>query len=175
MKLKNATVRELNETDVESITNYWLHASPEYLEAMGVDLNKMPGRDEWHCFISEQLSQNYPDKNSYCIVWEVDGKAIGHSNTNKIIYGEEAYMHLHIWDKENRNKGYGANFVTLTIPYFFKNLKLKKLYCEPFALNPSPNKILEKVGFQLVKEYVTIPGWLNFEQPVKLWEMSLMK
>lgn len=173
MRADSLSVRELQERDVEPITSYWLSSSPEYLEAMGVDIAKMPSRDEWHSFISEQLTQDYPDKNSYCIVWEVNGKAIGHSNTNKIIYGEEAFMHLHIWDIENRNKGFGEAFVKMTIPYFFKNLKLKNLYCEPYALNPSPNKTLEKIGFELVKEYLTVPGWLNFEQPVNLWQMSL--
>ncbi len=37
---------------------------------------------------------------------------------------------------------------------------------------PAPNKTLEKLDFQLVKEYIGIPGWLNFEQPVKVWALS---
>lgn len=58
------------------------------------------------------------------------------------------------------------------LPWFFKNLKLKKIYCEPYALIPAPNKTLEKVGFKFVKTYVTTPGRLNFEQPVYLWEIT---
>lgn len=38
--------------------------------------------------------------------------------------------------------------------------------------NPAPNKTLKKAGFELVKEYVTTPGPINFEQPVKLWCLS---
>lgn len=49
---------------------------------------------------------------------------------------------------------------------------MKKLYCELYALNPAPNKTLEKVGFTFIKEHITVPGLLNFEQPVKLWELS---
>lgn len=60
----------------------------------------------------------------------------------------------------------------MTLPYFFNKLQLKRLYCEPYALNPAPNKTLEKVGFTFVKEHLTIPGSLNFEQPAKLWELT---
>jgi hypothetical protein len=55
------------------------------------------------------------------------------------------------------------------------DIPLKKLFCEPYALNPAPNKTLEKIGFEFVKEYITTPGWINFEQPVKLWMMDFEK
>jgi hypothetical protein len=29
------------------------------------------------------------------------------------------------------------------------------------------------VGFEFIKEYITIPGFLNFEQPVRLWQLTL--
>ncbi len=120
----------------------------------------------------EQLSQSYENKKSYCIIWQVDGKPIGHSNINKIVFGKEAYMHLHIWRPEERKKGLGTSFIKLTLPWFFEKSKLKKLYCEPYALNSAPNKTLQNAGFEFVKEYITTPGWINFEQPVKLWVMS---
>ena len=73
---------------------------------------------------------------------------------------------------DTRKKGMGAQLLEMTIKLFFENLKLKKLCCEPYALNPAPNKTLEKVGFSFVKEYITVPGSINFEQPVKRWEMT---
>ncbi len=60
----------------------------------------------------------------------------------------------------------------MSLPFFFKNLQLKNVFCEPYALNPAPNRTLEKVGFECLEEYVTVPGYLNFEQPVKRWRMS---
>ena len=84
-------------------------------------------------------------------------------------------MHLHLWNAENRTKGFGTKLLKMTLPFFFENLHLKKLYCEPYALNPAPNKTLENIGFEFEKEYITIPGSLNFEQPVKRWVMGLEK
>jgi RimJ/RimL family protein N-acetyltransferase len=166
------SVRELQKTDIDAITDYWLSADSAFLQGMGVDINKMPGRDEWKDMLLEQLNQSYKDKKSYCIIWQVYNKPIGHSNINKIIFEEEAYMHLHIWNADVRKKGYGTALIKMTLPWFFEKYKLKKLYCEPYALNPAPNKTLENAGFEFIKEYITIPGWLNFEQPVNLWMMS---
>ena len=166
------SVREIRKDDIDPITRYWLGADSLFLKGMGVDTGKMPERDEWRKMLLEQLNESIKEKKSYCIIWLVDNKPVGHSNVNKIISGEEACMHLHIWNDDVRKKGFGTSFIKMTLPWFFEKLKLKKIYCEPYALNPAPNKTLEKAGFEFVKEYITTPGWLNFEQPVNLWEMS---
>lgn len=166
------SVREITKEDIDLIIAYWLDSDREFMKGMGVDLSKMPGREQWREMLSEQLSQSYEEKKSYCIIWLVDEIPVGHSNVNKIVFGKEAYMHLHIWNQSDRKNGYGSRFVKMTIPYFFKNLKLQTLYCEPYALNPAPNRALEKMGFLFIKSYTGIPGWLNFEQEVNLWEMS---
>ena len=165
------SVREIAEQDIDPISDYWLNADPSFMRSMGVDLSKMPTREDWRNMLMEQLSQPYEKKGSYCIIWQLNGKEIGHSNINKIVFGEEAYMHLHIWHPEERKKGLGTSFIKLTIPWFFKKYKLKNLYCEPYAINDAPNRTLKNAGFEFVKEYITTPGWINFEQPVKLWIM----
>lgn len=166
------SVREITADDIEPITNYWFNADVEFLRGMGADIEKLPTSEQWINMLSQQIQQGYTEKQSYCIVWQVNGKSIGHSNVNKIVFGEEAHMHLHIWDPEFRNKGLGLQFLQMAIPYFFKNLDLKNLYSEPYALNPSPNKTLPKLGFEFQKEYITIPGFINFEQPVNQWLLS---
>lgn len=167
------TVRELQEKDIDAIADYWLHSDAAFLQGMGVDLAKLPTRDEWRAMLTEQLNTPLLEKKSYCIIWEVEGNAVGHSNINKIVLGQEAYMHLHLWDPEARKKGYGTRLIHLTLPYFFEAYQLKTLYCEPYALNPAPNRTLQRAGFRPIKEYITTPGWINFEQPVRLWAMSV--
>ena len=81
-------------------------------------------------------------------------------------------MHLHMWNSDLRKKGIGTELVKMSLPYFFENLQLKKIYCEPYALNAAPNIVLGKAGFTFMKKYLTIPGFLNFEQPVKCWELT---
>jgi RimJ/RimL family protein N-acetyltransferase len=164
-------VREMQENDVDSVIHYWLGADISFLKGMGVDIAKMPAREEWKKMLGEQVRTPLKEKKSYCIIWLLNGVSVGHSNINKIVYGEEAYMHLHLWISNIRKKGIGTELVQLTLPYFFENFKLKALYCEPYALNPAPQKTLQKAGFELVQEYTTVPGWINFEQPVKRWQL----
>jgi RimJ/RimL family protein N-acetyltransferase len=171
MSRHELSVREMHKSDIDSIIHYWLGADTSFLEGMGADITKMPSREEWAEMLEEQVRTPIKEKKSYCIIWLLGGVPVGHSNINKIVYGEEAYMHLHLWKSNLRKKGIGTELVRLTLPYFFENFKLKILYCEPYALNPAPNKTLQKAGFELVKEYTTIPGWINFEQPVKRWQL----
>jgi len=170
--LKRTSVREITADDVPPLASYWVDSDPVFMKSMGVDVEKIPARNALVEMISQQLTQSYREKKAYAIVWLMNNEAIGHCNVNKITFGEEATMHLHIWKQDARQKGIGTSLVKQTLPYFYNNLHLKKLWCEPYALNPAPNKTLEKVGFEFVKEYVTVPGVLNFQQPVKQWLMT---
>ena len=165
----------MREEDIEPITDYWLHSDKEHLQNMGVDLNKLPTKEELTKTLLTQLNLPIEQKRSFCIIWEEDGKAIGHCNTNPTTFGKYAYMHLHLWKKSLRQKGAGTTLVKMTLSLFFEKLKLQKLYCEPYALNEAPNKTVQKIGFELEREYVTTPGSVNFEQPVKRWVLTYKK
>lgn len=96
MSANTLSVREMQKEDIEAIAQYWFGSDSSFLVGMGVDLNKLPAKEEFAKMLSEQLSQPYQEKKSYCIIWQVDNRAVGHSNINKILFGEEAYMHLHL-------------------------------------------------------------------------------
>ena len=171
---KNAQikVREIELKDIDLIADYWLKSEPDFLIGMGVDLNKLPTRSGLQKMLTEQINTSLTNKKSFALIWELDGKPIGHSNINGIEFGKQATMHLHLWKSNNRKKGIGTELIRKSIPFYFENLKIEKLICEPYALNPAPNKTLEKIGFEFIKEYRTIPGSLNFEQDVNRWELT---
>ena len=166
------TVREMTLADVPLIADYWLQASPEHLTAMGVDLSKLPTREELEGMLTTQFHTTVQEKRSYCLIWEEQGKAVGHCNTNPTRFGQDAFMHLHLWEAASRKKGSGSALLSLSLPLFFERLALQQLHCEPYALNEAPNRTLQRLGFTLLKEYTTIPGSLSFEQPVKRWGLS---
>ncbi|PCH66519.1 MAG: GNAT family N-acetyltransferase [Bacteroidetes bacterium] len=169
------SVREFQERDIDSIVQYWLGSDKDHLIGMGVDLDKLPTKEAITEMLLEQLQLPVEKKNGYCIIWQADDKPIGHCNTNPTTIGNQAYMHLHLWNNNERKKGIGTELVKMTLPYFFKNLQLRKLYSQPYALNPAAHRTLQKVGFEFVKDYTTIPGSMNFEQPVKLWKLTYEK
>lgn len=165
------SVREMKISDVESVVNYFLRATPDFLRGMGADPDKIPDKVVWVQLLKDELKKAKENKEFYYIIWLMDDQPIGHSNINKIQFGDSAFMHLHLWKNNKRQRGTGTQFLHITIPYYFKNFNLKKLYFEPYALNPAPNKILPKVGFDFVKTYETTPGWINFHQKVNRWIM----
>ena len=167
------TVRELTEKDIPLVADYWLNADAIYLTQLGVESTKLPSREQFTAMLHAQLALPYSEKKAYALIWEVNNKAIGHSNLNPIVYGDHAYMHLHIWCAHDRKKGYGLELIKRSLPRYFNNFQLKKIYCEPYALNPAPNNLLHKAGFTLIKEYITTPGSITFKQPVKLWEITI--
>ena len=173
MKTPILSVREITTDDIEPLTNYWQTAGDAFLTGMGCDVCKMPTKEQSHTMLSEQIKTPIEKKQSYCTIWLADVKAIGHSNINQIIFGESAYMHLHLWISDKRKKGMGIELVKKSMALFFEKAKLKKIYCEPYSLNPAPNKLLEKLGFTFVKKHITTPGSINLEQEANLWEMSL--
>ena len=165
-------IRNIELKDIDLIADYWLESESDFLINMGVDLNKLPTRKGLRKMLTEQINTPITAKKSYALIWELDGKQIGHSNVNEIEYDKQATMHLHLWKSNNRKKGIGTELVRKSLPFYFERLKIEKLICEPYALNPAPNKTLEKVGFGFVKKYRTIPGSLNFEQEVNRWELT---
>lgn len=156
----------------ERIVDYFVDGDELFLDGMGVDPKLLPARDSWLKTLYENHQKPIEERNTYYVIWYADGKPIGHSNINKIIFGQEGYMHLHMWQPDTRKHGFGLQLVRQSIPYYFKNFKLKNLYCEPYALNPAPNKALKKLGFEFIKEYETKPGLISFLQPVNRWCLS---
>ena len=169
MEQRRLLVRESTIVDFESVVDYFLNADEDFMNRMGVDIFKLPKRDEWLKLFVDEYSRPMGEKKFYYLIWLLNDIPVGHSNINKIVFGEEAYMHLHMWSLDTRMRGLGTEFVKLCTPHYFNKFRLKRLYCEPNAMNPAPNQTLEKLGFEFIKEYATTPGWINYYQDVNLW------
>jgi ribosomal-protein-alanine N-acetyltransferase len=165
-------VREIEPNDIEKIVDYFVNSDAEFLNAMGADKSKFPEREEWIEKLESEFEKIYKKKESYFIIWLIDDQPVGHSNINKIEFGNIATMHLHLWGNDKRKNGLGLDFLRLTVPYYFKNFRLEKLICEPYSGNIAPNRVLQKLGFELVRTYDTTPGWLNFHQKVNRYELK---
>ena len=101
------SVREYEFYDIESIVDYFYLASPEYIKMMGAYKNKLPKKSEWIEKLRLEKLQPDDKTNSFYLIWELDGKPVGHSNINKISFKKQAFMHLHLWNVEKRKKGMG--------------------------------------------------------------------
>lgn len=165
-------VREITNGDILPLVDYWFSATPEFLMAMGVDLNKMITKDQFTEMLNIQILTPYTEKQSFALILWVNGKPVGHCNIGEIVFGHTAKLHLHIWYPDFRNKGIGTEIVKRALPIFFERFKLQSIISEPYALNPGPNSTLPKAGFRLIKTYQTTPGFINFEQMVNQYKIN---
>ena len=172
MEADRLSVREMELNDAVRIVDYFVNADRDFLIGMGADPDKLPSKIEWLKLLEEEFLKPLKEKEFYYIIWLINGEPVGHSNINKIEYGETATMHLHLWINAKRKSGYGLEFMKMTLPYFFKEFELKTLICEPYAENPAPNKILPKLGFEFIGPITKTPGWINFKQTVNRFELS---
>jgi RimJ/RimL family protein N-acetyltransferase len=162
-------IRLAQTDDYPFIVDYFRNGDEAFYLGMGVDRAKLPAREEWLRILDDNHHRPLEKKDFFYLIWLYNNEPIGHSNVNKIICGEEAYMHLHMWRSDIRSQGFGLQFVRMCIPHYFNHFQLKTLWCEPYALNSAPNKALEKLGFELIKTYDTTPGWISFHQSVNRW------
>ena len=157
----------LEETD--RIIDYFYDATPEALELQGVDPSRFPPVSQWRRFYQQVYEQPIEQRSHFMVSWLNGDRFVGFSVTDSIKFGEQAHMHLHIVEPSLRNSGIGAACVKASVEIYFQTLQLKRLFCEPHAFNVAPNRTVQKAGFKFVKTHMTVPGPINFHQPVNRW------
>jgi RimJ/RimL family protein N-acetyltransferase len=165
-------IREMALAEVELVIDYFHGSTPEHLETMGVDPTRLPTRRDWRAWYVAEYGKPQRERSTLLVIWELDGVAVGFSTADKIVYGEQAHMHLHVVDPRRRGSGIGAECLRETVELYFEALELKRLFCEPNAFNVAPNRTLQSVGFRYVKTHETVPGPLNYHQAVTRWVLE---
>lgn len=169
MKLQ---VREMDSGEACLVIDYFLTADKEHLNRLGVAFNKLPTREKWNEILLEDFERPLEKRKFFYVIWELEGIATGHSHIGDIVYGKEAYMHLHLWKPEQRKSGNGTWLVRESIRMYFEKFSLERLFCQPNALNAAPNKILQKIGFEFLETLETTPSWINYYQPINKWVLT---
>ncbi len=114
---------ELDEVDIR--IDYFHDASDEYLAQLGADRARLPSRDAWRTYYAEDFARPLAERETYNLIWEVDGRPIGFSSVDHIDFGEEAFMHLHIVEEPTRRRGLGTELVRLSVAEYFRALELQ--------------------------------------------------
>jgi RimJ/RimL family protein N-acetyltransferase len=166
------SVREMMVDEFDLIIEYFFRATPEHLEMLGVDPTRLPARESWRERFQRECALPIERRAWIVVIWLLDNLPVGFSTSDKITFGEQANMHLHVTDAERRHQGIGVECLRHSVDIYFERLKLKRLFCEPNAFNVAPNRTLQKAGFKYVKTHMTVPGPLNFHQAVTRWVME---
>lgn len=165
-------VRPLKPDEFGLVIDYFHGAGAEHLEMLGVDPTRLPERARWAQLFEQDFALPIEQRNRYFVLWTAGARPLGFSSVDRIQYGVQAFMHLHVVDPAQRRSGYGAECVRRSTAIYFDALNLQRLYCEPNAFNVAPNRTLQKAGFRYLKTHMTVPGPLNFHQAVTRWVLE---
>jgi RimJ/RimL family protein N-acetyltransferase len=163
------TAREMQLAEAGTRIDYFHDASDDYLRTLGVDRALLPTREAWRAFYEEDFARPLAERTNYSLVWERDGSVIGFSSADRIVFGKEAFMHLHILSPTMQRKGMGAEFVRQSAGAYFEVLELERLFSEPNAFNTAANRTLQRAGFRFLFTHETTPGPINFPQLATRW------
>ena len=165
-------VREMQLCEVGIRVNYFHDATDEHLRVLGVDRSLLPTRRAWLAFYEEDCARPIQERMNYSLVWQRDSQIVGFSSTDRIDFGNEAFMHLHVIEARLRNTGLGAQFVRLSAQAYFEALELQRLFCEPNAFNVAPNRTLQRAGFRYLFTHEAKPTSINFTQITTRWVLD---
>lgn len=161
-----------SQSEYEGMIDYFLDAEPDYLRGMGVNPARLMTREDWLAYVLRDHEQPDAAKDRCYVAWLYDKEVVGHSSVNYIHAGSHANIHLHMWRPDLRRGGIGMRFFRTSANYFMGRFQLQRLLCEPFADNPPPNRVLEKLGFQFVRRHRVVPGSMSDEIDVNLWQID---
>jgi RimJ/RimL family protein N-acetyltransferase len=163
------SVREMAPEEADLVIDYFHRSPPEHLELLGVDPTRLQAPDAWRNWFQKHFAMPIDARRHLFVTWLADNDPVGFSSCDKIVYGECATMHLHVFRSELRAHGIGTECARQSAALYFEKLRLKHLFCEPNALNIAPNRTLQKAGFKYIKTHMTVPGPMNYHQAVTRW------
>lgn len=163
------STRQMKLEEAHFVVDYFHRSTPEHLEMLGVDPTRLPPYSKWLEYFKCEYAQPIDKRSCLVVLWLSDDVPVGFSSVDRIVFGKEAFMHLHILDSDRRKSGIGTTCVRESARIYFDALGLERLFCEPNAFNVAPNRTLQSAGFKYVKTHKTVPGPLNYHQAVTRW------
>jgi RimJ/RimL family protein N-acetyltransferase len=150
------TIRDFTEDDIVAEDEYFRKASDEFIYNMGVDVSaarNFPPSSR----VQPLLAMPVKERPLHCFAVQVEYKFIGLCIIKKIKIGIQAEIHAHIFNLEDRHKGYAQKIFWQMIEKVFETFDAKVLICEPSATNLAPNAFLQKMGLKVIAQ-VTNPA-----------------
>jgi len=162
-------VREMILEDVNIRIDYFHGSSDDHLRMLGVDRALLLTPAQWRDFYEQDYAKPIEQRVNDSLLWLLEDEVIGFATTDHIDFGIEAFMHLHITQPHLRSDGLGARFIVRSAAIFFDVLHLKRLLCEPNALNAAPNRTVQAAGFRYLFSHHTQPSPINYPQITTRW------
>lgn len=138
----DVALRDLQESDLEQIADYWCRAKAEFLRGIGIDRSKLGLRND---LISRfrQLIPRYGDQSGLSFAVEIGGRLIGYTNLNHYS-AEENVSHWHLIEPAMRRQGISTALYPYRLRTYFSCVPMEKLTHQTRTSNLGMNKVLDQ-------------------------------
>lgn len=167
------SVRDLKESDISKILDYWHRSPNNFLENMGVDLNKMPSEFEMKKILLEKFQNITKDKSfkSTVLIITYEDQAVGVHSLFPIEVGEHAVFHAHIFDENFRGKGIAQISYMKACKIFIERFSFKRILFKTPVRNIGAIKVKEKLGIRCIGEEEINFGFIKEGTKAKVFEL----
>ncbi len=152
-------LREVEESDLHTLVDYWMDASDDHLELLGVDRTALGSRDDIEGRFRSYLPSSGPiDKALW--VTTVDGVVSAYVNIH-LKAPDENYLHGHIIRADLRGRGIGYDgTLNVVRQAFARYAAMESILLVTQPHNERVNGLLTKLGLRSQRRYLERPDGL---------------
>jgi len=153
---REVIIRDIEESDVETLVSYWHDSDPAYLSSLGVNLEKRTSRDQTRRRFLSSLPgpRTNPERATFIVT--AAGQLVAYTNLN-FKSMDEVYVHFHTLER--------SSFVKALVYFLFPDMLRILFSCFPITRltmqtardNLNINRFLGKFGLVPKSVYLSTP------------------
>jgi len=163
-------LRDIEESDVETLVNYWHNTDPAYLASIGVDLTKLASRDVTRTRFLSSLpgAQQPPERATFVVT--CDGQLVAYTNLN-FKSMDEVYAHVHTVVRSTLAKALVYAYFPEMIKIFFKRFPITRLKMQTSPANQNINRFLAQFGLAPQRVHLATPDGMARPGDFNIYEI----
>jgi RimJ/RimL family protein N-acetyltransferase len=168
------TVRDFYEGDVEGLIDYWYHSPVGFIEAMGIDRDKLLPEQEFRKSVMDEFRANsqLAFSKSHLLTITYNGAAIGNHAISLLIEGNYGVFHAHIWSPEMRGKGIARITYPRACLIFMERFNLKRILFKTPIQNIAAIRVKEQLGIRCIGDEIISFGIIRDGTRAKVFEVT---
>ncbi len=165
-------IRQYEDLDTEAQADYFFKSPKDFLESIGFDPSKFKKREEWMADVrrrrAEAKAKGDPPG---VVVAELGGRAVSMVFLGRLSPDGVPRLHFHIFDPALRGRGLGGLIFMAGVRAFSRFHGFQRFFIEPKASNERMNRLMRKLGFKHLQDYMLAAGPVTQEMMASQYEI----
>lgn len=167
-------VRDFSEEDIGQLIDYWYRSPPGFIEAMGIDPDKLLPEHEFKKWMIDECRANslLTASKSRSLTITYKNNAIGGHTLSPVEEGDYGVFHAHIWKPEMRGKGIARITYPIACQIFMERFDLKRILFKTPIQNIAAIRVKEQLGIRCIGEEIVGFGIIRDGTRARVFELT---